>query len=157
MKVLVSDKLGSKGMDILKTCKGLRVDEKINLSTEDLKKVIRDYEGIIIRSSTNLTKEIISEAKKLKVIGRAGVGVDNVDLEEATKRGIIEDTGRNEMKNEPLIVKFNGMPGVIPALCPHDNIRLPGKIINHFSFPLISPLGTHKHNIRHFKFFLPGF
>src|SRR3989339_1673826 len=89
MKVLVSDLLGQGGMDILRKEKNLQVDEKVGLKPEELKKIIGDYDAILIRSATKLTADIIEAGKKLRVIGRAGVGVDNVDLAAATKRGII--------------------------------------------------------------------
>lgn len=89
MKVLVSDALGQGGMEILRQEKGLQVDEKIGLKPEELKKIIGEYDAILVRSATKVTAEIIEAGKKLRVIGRAGVGVDNVDLEAATKRGII--------------------------------------------------------------------
>jgi D-3-phosphoglycerate dehydrogenase / 2-oxoglutarate reductase len=89
LKILVSDALGPNGMAELRKEKSFSVDEKPGISAEDLKKIIADYDAIIIRSGTRLTKELIEAATKLRVIGRAGVGVDNVDLDAATKRGII--------------------------------------------------------------------
>lgn len=89
IKILVSDPLGKAGMDELKKEKAFLVEEKTGLPPEQLKKVIGDYEAIIIRSGTKLTKDILNAAKKLRVIGRAGVGVDNVHLETATAKGII--------------------------------------------------------------------
>ncbi|MCB9800398.1 MAG: phosphoglycerate dehydrogenase [Candidatus Omnitrophica bacterium] len=89
MKVLVSDPLGKAGMAVLAKDKNIKVDEKAGLKPDELKKIIGQYDGIIIRSGTKLTADIIEYAKKLRVIGRAGVGVDNVDLPAATKRGII--------------------------------------------------------------------
>lgn len=89
MKVLVSDPLGAGGMAELKKEKGIQVDEKPGMSPEELKKIISGYDAIIIRSGTRLTKDILEAAGNLRVIGRAGVGVDNVDLEAATKQGII--------------------------------------------------------------------
>jgi D-3-phosphoglycerate dehydrogenase len=89
MKVLVSDKLGKNGMTILQACKELTVEEKTTLTPEELKAVIGEYDGIVIRSATKLKADIIECAHKMKVIGRAGVGVDNVDLPSATKKGII--------------------------------------------------------------------
>jgi D-3-phosphoglycerate dehydrogenase / 2-oxoglutarate reductase len=89
LKVLISDPLGAKGLSILKKEKALLVDVKTGLSENELKKMIGKYDGIIIRSGTNLTKDILEKAVRLKVIGRAGVGVDNVDLGAATKKGII--------------------------------------------------------------------
>jgi len=88
-KVLVSDPLSDKGLEILGKAKNLRFDLKPGFSPEELKKIIPDYEAIIVRSETKLTKEIIEVADRLKVIGRAGIGVDNVDLGAATRKGIV--------------------------------------------------------------------
>ncbi|MDD2653837.1 MAG: phosphoglycerate dehydrogenase [Candidatus Omnitrophica bacterium] len=89
MKVLISDKLSDEGVQILKKEKELEVDIKTELKPEELKQIIKDYDALVVRSGTKATKEIINAAAKLKVIGRAGVGLDNVDLEAATARGII--------------------------------------------------------------------
>jgi D-3-phosphoglycerate dehydrogenase len=88
-KVLISDPLSKKGLDILGKAEKLKVDIKTGLSPEELKKVIPEYDAIIIRSETKLKKEIIEVADRLKVIGRAGIGLDNVDLPAATKKGIV--------------------------------------------------------------------
>ncbi len=89
MKILITDPLGQNGMAELKKENGFTVDERPGISVEELKKIIGDYEAVILRSGTRLTQDIIEAGRKLRVIGRAGVGVDNVDLEAATKRGII--------------------------------------------------------------------
>jgi len=89
IKILVSDPLSDEGLKILKEVKEFQVDVKTELKPEALKEIIKDYEALIIRSATKVTKEIISAADKLKVIGRAGVGLDNVELEAATQKGII--------------------------------------------------------------------
>src|SRR3990172_11696263 len=65
------------------------VDIRPEMGQEELKKVINDYDALIVRSATQVTADIINEAQKLKIIGRAGIGLDNVDVEAATKRGII--------------------------------------------------------------------
>lgn len=88
-KILVTDPLGKAGMKVLQSDASVTAEERLDLSKEDLKKVIGDYDAVIIRSGTHLTQDILEAAKKLRVIGRAGVGVDNVDLEAATERGII--------------------------------------------------------------------
>lgn len=88
MKVLVSDHLAEEGIRILREA-GMEVDVKTGLKGEELAREIKGYDAIIIRSSTKLTKEILESADQLKVIGRAGVGLDNVDIETATKKGII--------------------------------------------------------------------
>ncbi len=88
-KILVSDALGERGIEILKREKLIDVDVKIGLKEDELKKIIGNYDAILIRSSTRLTADVIECAKKLRIIGRAGVGVDNVDLAAATKQGVI--------------------------------------------------------------------
>ncbi len=88
MKVLVSDNISPKGVELLKKA-GIHVDVKTGMSPEELKSCIGEYNGLIIRSATKVTAEIIEAASNLKVIGRAGSGLDNVDKEVATKRGIV--------------------------------------------------------------------
>ena len=89
MKVLVSDKLSPAGVEILERTAGLSVDVNVGLKPEELKEIIGQYDGLVIRSATKVTAEIIQAASSLKVVGRAGIGVDNVDIPEATKRGIV--------------------------------------------------------------------
>lgn len=89
MKVLVADSISPTGIEILKNEKGLKVDVNIGLSKEDLIKIIPAYEALIIRSATKVTADVIEAATNMKVIGRAGIGVDNVDLHAAGKKGII--------------------------------------------------------------------
>ena len=89
MKVLVSDDLSPQGVAILKEAKGIEVEVKTGLSAEELRSIIADYHGLVVRSATKVTTEIIEAAAALKVIGRAGVGVDNIDVEAATKKGIV--------------------------------------------------------------------
>ncbi|NLE65383.1 MAG: phosphoglycerate dehydrogenase [Elusimicrobia bacterium] len=89
MKVLVSDKLAEEGLKILREGDAFDVDTRYDLKPEDLKKVIGEYDALIVRSGTQVTSEIIEAASRLKVIGRAGVGLDNVDLAAATRKGII--------------------------------------------------------------------
>ena len=89
IKVLVSDALSQEGLKVFNDCKELAVDVKTDLKPEGLKEIIKDYDALVVRSATKVTKEIIQAAVKLKVIGRAGVGLDNVDLEAATAKGII--------------------------------------------------------------------
>lgn len=89
IRVLVSDNLSEKGIEILKNTPGIEVDVNTNLSKEHLTEKIKDYHGLAIRSATKVTAEIIDEAKNLRVIGRAGIGLDNVDIKAATKRGIV--------------------------------------------------------------------
>ncbi|MDP2905185.1 MAG: phosphoglycerate dehydrogenase [Candidatus Omnitrophota bacterium] len=88
-KILVSDPLSEEGLKILKDVKEFHTDIKTGLASEELKKIIKDYDALLVRSATKVTGDIIKSADKLKVIGRAGVGLDNVDLEAATQKGII--------------------------------------------------------------------
>jgi D-3-phosphoglycerate dehydrogenase len=88
MKVLISDSLSAQGVTILEKG-GLSVDIKTKLTPAQLIEEIGQYDGLIIRSGTKVTKDVIAAAKNLKVIGRAGSGLDNVDLPAATKRGIV--------------------------------------------------------------------
>jgi D-3-phosphoglycerate dehydrogenase len=89
MKVLVSDSLSDVGIQVLLESPDIDVDVKNNLTSEELKDVIRHYDALVIRSATKVTADIIEEAHNLKVIGRAGIGLDNVDIPAASKRGIV--------------------------------------------------------------------
>ena len=88
MKILISDKMSNKVEDVLKS-KSIDYDIKTGLEPNELKLIIDDYDGILIRSATKLTSDILENCSNLKVIGRAGVGVDNVDIEVATKNKIL--------------------------------------------------------------------
>ncbi|MGC9108865.1 MAG: phosphoglycerate dehydrogenase [Caldimicrobium sp.] len=88
MKVLISDSLSEEGINILKEA-GLTVIYKPGLSPEELKREIAEVDALIIRSGTKVTREIIEAGKNLKVIGRAGTGLDNVDLQAANEKGIV--------------------------------------------------------------------
>jgi D-3-phosphoglycerate dehydrogenase len=89
MKVLVSDSFSSQGLEIFKQATGLEIEYKTGMAPEELKSVIGDYDGLVVRSATKVTSDIIEGAKNLKAIGRAGVGVDNIDVAAATKKGIV--------------------------------------------------------------------
>ncbi|MBE3035658.1 MAG: phosphoglycerate dehydrogenase, partial [Candidatus Atribacteria bacterium] len=86
-KIIVTDGISENAKKMLD--KKFTVDLKKGISPDELKKVIKDYNAIIIRSATKMTSEIIEAADNLEVIGRAGVGVDNVDVGTATKKGIV--------------------------------------------------------------------
>jgi D-3-phosphoglycerate dehydrogenase len=88
MKVLIADALSDKAVEILKSAE-LTVDTKTGLKGEDLQAIISDYDALIVRSATKATKDIIEKGANLKVIGRAGIGVDNVDVAAATEKGIV--------------------------------------------------------------------
>ena len=89
MKVLVSDKLSKEGVAILAAAKGIEVIDKPGLPLEELKTIIADVEGLIVRSATKVNQDLLACAPKLKAIARAGAGVDNIDCEAASRRGII--------------------------------------------------------------------
>ena len=88
MKILVSDSLSKQGVDVLQKA-GFDVDVKTKLPKEELLKEIGHCEGLIVRSATKVTSDLIDAATRLKVIGRAGSGLDNVDTQAATRRGIV--------------------------------------------------------------------
>ena len=88
MKVLVSDNLGEMGLKIFQA-EGIDVDVKTGLAPEALKEIIRDYDGLVIRSATKVTADLLEAAENLKVVGRAGIGLDNVDIPAATKKGVV--------------------------------------------------------------------
>ena len=87
-RVLISDKLSPAAVAIFKE-RGVEVDVKPGLDKEELAKIIGDYDGLAIRSATKVTTKLLERAAKLKVVGRAGIGVDNVDIPAATARGVI--------------------------------------------------------------------
>ena len=88
MKVLVSDKMEEAGISILKNEEGIEVDVKTGLSPEQIKEIIGDYDALAVRSATKVTAEILDAAVNLKVIARAGIGLDNVDISYATQKGV---------------------------------------------------------------------
>lgn len=89
MKILITDPLSEEGVDYLKQQPDLEVVCRFDLSLEALFSEIRDAEGLIIRSNTQVTQEVIEKASQLRVIGRAGAGVDNIDLKAATRKGVV--------------------------------------------------------------------
>ena len=88
MKVLVADHISNEGLDILDKA-GAEVDIKLGLKPEELKSIIGSYDALIVRSQTKVSAEVIRAGKDLKVIARAGAGVDNIDVKEATRQGIL--------------------------------------------------------------------
>ena len=89
MKVLISDSLSQSGLDLLAEQEDLEVDVKANLTQEELILHIGNYDALIIRSTTQVTTEVLAATDRLKIIGRAGVGIDNVDVNAATEKGIL--------------------------------------------------------------------
>src|SRR5690348_13494848 len=87
-KVLISDKLSPAAVEIFRR-RGIDVDVKPGLSPSELRGIIAPYDGLAVRSATKVTRELLDAASSLKVVGRAGIGVDNVDIRSATTRGIV--------------------------------------------------------------------
>lgn len=88
MKVLISDNLGDAGIQLFEAEDGIDVDVNTGLSPEELKKIISPYDALVIRSATKVTADLLEAADSLKVVGRAGIGLDNVDIPAATKKGV---------------------------------------------------------------------
>src|SRR4051812_47781424 len=86
-KVLIPEKVSPDGLKMLQA--SLEVHERKGLSPEELEQIIGDYDALIVRSETKVTASLMKAGKRLRVVARAGVGVDNVDLEAATKLGVI--------------------------------------------------------------------
>lgn len=89
MKILITDSLAPEGLEIFKNADGFEVDVKVGLKPDELKKICPAYDGWVIRSGTKITADLIEAATNLKVIGRAGVGYENIDADAATKKGIV--------------------------------------------------------------------
>ena len=87
-KILIADKISDVSYKVFKN-NNITTDKKFNLSEDQIVSIISNYDGVVIRSSTKITKKIIEKSKRLKVIARAGVGVDNVDVKSATSNGIV--------------------------------------------------------------------
>ena len=88
-KVLVCGNLSEAGLKILEQAEGIEVDRKGELSQDQLLEIIASYDGVVVRSDTKITAPVIAAGEKLKVVGRAGTGVDNIDVSAATQRGIV--------------------------------------------------------------------
>ena len=90
MKILVTDGIAAEGRKLLESASGIEADIRSSITPDELKNIIGDYQGVIIRSATTITAGVIEAAGgSLKVIGRAGIGIDNVDIEAATRSGIV--------------------------------------------------------------------
>ena len=84
-KILVTDPLAPQGMEVFERAPGFNVDLRVGIKPPEIKKIIKDYHGWVLRSGTKVTAEILENAANLKVIGRAGIGVENIDVEAASK------------------------------------------------------------------------
>ncbi|MBI4391714.1 MAG: phosphoglycerate dehydrogenase [candidate division NC10 bacterium] len=88
-RILVTDNLAPRGLEVLRHSPGFALDVKNRLTPEELLRCIGDYDALVVRSATKVTAEVLAAGTRLKVVGRAGVGVDNIDLEAATARGVV--------------------------------------------------------------------
>ncbi|HVY45268.1 MAG TPA: phosphoglycerate dehydrogenase [Minicystis sp.] len=119
-RVLVSDALSEQGLAILRQGEGLTVDYKPGLSEGDLAAAIPGADALVIRSGSKVTARVIAAADKLKVIGRAGIGVDNVDVDAASKKGIVvmnTPTGNAVTTAEHAIALLFSLARMIPEAC----------------------------------------
>jgi D-3-phosphoglycerate dehydrogenase len=89
IKILVSDGLDEIGLNLLRSAEGFEVDTREQLTMEQIEEALSGYDGLIIRSRTKVTEKMLQKADRLKVIGRAGTGVDNIDLKAASNKGIL--------------------------------------------------------------------
>jgi D-3-phosphoglycerate dehydrogenase len=89
MRILVCDGLEKTGVEILRAAAGVSVDEQPSIGEEEIGKIIHNYDGLIVRSKTKVTAALMSRGTRLRVVGRAGTGVDNIDVGAATRRGIV--------------------------------------------------------------------
>jgi (S)-sulfolactate dehydrogenase len=89
MRVLISDDLSPEAKSILERIPGAQVDVRVGMKPQELREIIGGYEALAVRSATKVTKEVLEAAQKLRVIGRAGTGVDNIDLAAASRRGVV--------------------------------------------------------------------
>ena len=99
MRVLVSDKLSEKGVEILKNS-GITVDVNTKLSPEEILKVIGEYDGLIVRSATKVTAAVINAGLRLKAVGRAGAGLDNIDVVAAKERCCCDEYAGGQHHND---------------------------------------------------------
>ncbi len=127
-KVLISDALSPRAVAVFKQ-RGVETVVNTKLTPDDLKKVIGEFDGLAVRSATKVTKPMIEAAKRLKVIGRAGIGVDNIDVVATTQRGIALEA---ELGAHMLFVRNYDKPGFIGNL----GRTLGEAAVNIATFPL---------------------
>ena len=89
LKILICDGLDESGLKILRAAEGVEADVPEGLDADEIKAILPEYDAMIVRSRTKVTADLIESAQRLKVVGRAGTGVDNIDVEAAIARGIL--------------------------------------------------------------------
>src|SRR6202022_1841205 len=118
LRVLLSDPLNAQGVEVFSRFPQLTVEIKTGLNPAALADIIAPYHALVVRSATQVTREVLERADSLRVIGRAGVGVDNIDLEAATRRGIVvmnSPSGNSVTTAEHTISMMMGLARHIPA------------------------------------------
>ena len=119
VKILITDRIAREGIDLLRAqLPQAQIDEQLGLKPEQLKAIIGDYAALIVRSETQVTADVLAAAKNLKIVGRAGVGVDNIDTEAATRLGIMvvnSPTGNIIAAAEHTIAMLMALARRIPA------------------------------------------
>src|SRR5437867_13285213 len=110
IRILITDRIAREGIDLLHTqLPNAVIDEHPGIKPEELQALIGEYSALIVRSETQVTSEILAAAGQLKIVGRAGVGVDNIDTEAATRQGIMvvnSPTGNIVAAAEPTISRL---------------------------------------------------
>lgn len=117
VRVLVSDKLSEAGLDVLREAADIELEYRPGMSEDELCDVIGQYDGLIIRSGTQVTPRVVDAADKLRVIGRAGIGVDNVDIAAASRRGIVvmnTPTGNSVTTAEHALALLSALARKVP-------------------------------------------
>ena len=89
MRILISDKMSAEGLAHFEGHEGFEIDNKAGIEMDDLAKILSEYDALVVRSRTKVTREMLENPGKLKIIGRAGAGVDNIDMDAATEKGIV--------------------------------------------------------------------
>jgi D-3-phosphoglycerate dehydrogenase len=119
VNILITDRVAQEGIDLLRSqLPEAHIDERLGLKPDQLKSIIGNYEALIVRSETQVTADILSAASRLKIVGRAGVGVDNIDIEAATRLGIMvvnSPTGNIIAAAEHTIAMLMALARQIPA------------------------------------------
>ena len=89
MKILVADSIATAGVELLEAGPGFQVEVRTGMTPAELKAAVQEIDALVVRSATQVSAEILAQPGRLKVIGRAGTGVDNIDLEAATRAGVV--------------------------------------------------------------------
>lgn len=117
MRVLVSDAIAEAGIELLRTTEGFEVDVRTDLTPDQLREELGSYDGLVVRSGTKVTAEILGNGGRLRAIGRAGTGVDNIDLDAATAAGVVvmnTPGGNSVAAAEHTIALLTGMARNVP-------------------------------------------